>query len=72
LWREELDKLNIKYRQVNWVHDEWVTEVVGDRTIAERVGQIQSDAIRAVGEIFKLRCPMGGESKIGKNWLEVH
>lgn len=72
LWREELDKLNIKYRQVNWVHDEWVTEVVGDRTIAERVGQIQSDAIRTVGEIFKLRCPMGGESKIGKNWLEVH
>lgn len=72
LWREELDKLNIKYRQVNWVHDEWVTEVVGDRAIAERVGQVQSDAIRTVGEIFKLRCPMGGESKIGKNWLEVH
>ena len=72
LWREECDKLGIDYRQVNWCHDEWVTEVKGDAEVAKMVGKIQADAIRQVGELFKLRCPMGGECKIGKNWLEVH
>lgn len=72
MWREELEKECIDFRQVNWVHDEWVTEVKGDKRIAERVGELQSLAIRRVGEIFNLRCPMGGEYKVGKNWLEVH
>ena len=72
MWRKELDALGIKYRQVNWVHDEWVTEVLGDRALAERVGAIQANSIRVVGEIFNLRCPMGGEYKVGKTWLEVH
>lgn len=72
LWREELDAKAIPYRQVNWVHDEWVTEIRGSKDDAELVGRIQCDAIRRVGEIFNLRCPMGGESKVGRNWLEVH
>jgi DNA polymerase-1 len=72
MWRDELDAKAIPYRQVNWVHDEWVTEVRGSKDDAELVGRIQCDAIRRVGEIFNLRCPMGGESKVGRNWLEVH
>lgn len=72
LWREELDALGIPYKQVNWVHDEWVTEVRADRDTAVRVGELQSAAIKRVGEVFNLRCPMGGEYKVGKNWLEVH
>lgn len=72
LWRKELDKLGINYKQVNWVHDEWVTEVYGDKATAELVGNIQADSIRIVGEQFGMRCPMGGEAKVGKDWLEVH
>lgn len=71
-WRKELDALGIRYHQVNWVHDEWVTEVYGDESIARTVGQIQAASIRRVGETFNLRCPMAGEYKTGKNWLEVH
>lgn len=72
LWREELEQLGIKYRQVNWVHDEWVTEVYGDREVAVHVGRVQSLSIKTIGELFGLRCPMGGEYKVGKNWLDVH
>jgi DNA polymerase-1 len=72
LWRKELNERGIRYKQINWVHDEWVTEVPGSKEIAETVGLIQSEAIRMVGEIFGLRCPMGGEYKVGKTWLDVH
>lgn len=72
MWMEELDQLKIRYKQVNFVHDEWVTEVYGDKDTAILVGKIQSDCIRKVGEMYGLRCPLAGESKIGKNWLQVH
>lgn len=71
-WRNELHALNIPFRQVNWVHDEWVTEVLAGPEVAELVGATQSRSIRHVGERFNLRCPMGGEYKVGKNWLDVH
>lgn len=74
LWRIRLEEEGCGHlvKQVNWVHDEWVSEVEGDRSLAERVGAIQAMAIKETGERFKLKCPMGGEYKVGKNWLEVH
>ena len=72
IWRAIADKEGILYRQVNWCHDEWVTEVEGGYSIAERIATIQKWSIVFVGRMFKLKCPMGGESKIGKNWLECH
>jgi DNA polymerase-1 len=72
IWRDKLERLGVTFRQVNWVHDEWVTEVSGPRCLAGAIGRMQSDSIREVGELFGLRCPMGGEYKTGKNWLEVH
>jgi DNA polymerase-1 len=72
IWRRKLREKGINFKQVNLVHDEFVTEVYGDRAIAELVGRIQSDAIREVGEILGLNCPLAGEYKIGRNWLEVH
>lgn len=72
MWRYELDRQGIRYRQVNWVHDEFVTEVSGGDDIAELVGEIQASSIKRAGELFKLNCPMSGEVKIGRNWLEVH
>lgn len=72
LWRKELNERGIRYKQINFVHDEFVTEVYGDKKTAELVGQIQADAIKKTGQMFNLNCPMSGEWKIGKNWLEVH
>lgn len=71
-WRNELDKRGIEYRQVNLVHDEFVTECRGSRSDAELIGAIQSEALRCIGERLQLRCPLAGEYKVGKNWLEVH
>jgi len=72
LWREKLDELKINYRQINWIHDEFVTIVYGSKEVAEEVGNIQSLSIKEAGEMFQLRCPMGGESKIGRSWYDVH
>lgn len=63
---------DIKWRLINFVHDELVTEVKGDKSNAELVGKVQRDMLKKVGEEFGMRCPMSGESKIGKTWLEVH
>jgi DNA polymerase-1 len=70
LWRRELVRDGIWFRQVNFVHDEWQTEVYPDS--AKQVGETQSDSIKRTGELFNLRCPMGGSYKIGRNWYETH
>lgn len=72
MWTQILDRMGIKYKQVNFVHDEWVTEVYGSKELARRVGRIQSYCIHRVGKMYNIRCPLAGESKVGKNWLEVH
>lgn len=72
IWRYIADKEGLQYKQVNWCHDEFVTEVKGGYSNAERMATIQRWSISYVGRKFKLKCPMGGESKIGKNWLECH
>ena len=72
LWRQELKKLGINFKQVNFVHDEFQTEVYGTREIAETVGRYQCIAITTVGERFGIRCPLEGEYTVGKNWLETH
>lgn len=72
LWRRELRDRGIKFRQVNLVHDEFVTESCGDRDLAGVVGDLQAKAIADVGRALGLRCPLAGEYKVGKTWLEVH
>ena len=73
LWYDRLQRENIPFKQVNFVHDEWVTEVQSsDRSVAEYVAKVQCDAIKKVGELFMLNIALSGESKIGTNWLEVH
>jgi len=72
LWKSILDKENIKYKLVNFVHDEWQTEVWGGLDVAEFVASTQRDAIRIVGEQFNLRCPFSGSSAIGQNWRDTH
>ncbi len=72
LWREWADQEKIDYTQVNFVHDEWQTEVRGSRDAAERIGVLQCDAITQVGKDLNLYCPLSGETIIGHNWLETH
>lgn len=71
-WRNELRKLGIPFKLVNFVHDEWQTEVRGDRAVCELVGEYQTRAIRNMGERFGLRCPLQGNYSIGKDWRETH
>lgn len=83
IWYPKLRQLEVEldrqiFRMVNFVHDEWQTEVP-DYDTGRIVGEIQADAIRVAGEKLKLRCPMAGSVlsghgglAIGRNWLETH
>lgn len=60
----------IDAKLVNVVHDEMLFECLPE--VAEDVRQITEESIRRAGELLRLRCPMKGEGKIGKTWLDVH
>lgn len=71
LWKEVLRTRNIDFKQVNFVHDEWQTEV-NSLTDAETCGKIMVQSIVQAGLDLKLNCPLAGNAKVGKNWLETH
>lgn len=73
-WQEELKRehRNIKWKLVNFVHDEWQTEVLGPRYCAETVAKSQVEAIAWAGRRVRLKCPLAGTAKFGGNWLETH
>lgn len=62
------NKWPVKY--VANVHDEFQLECPKD--IAEEVGKAARMSIIEAGEHFKLRCPLDGEYKIGRNWRHTH
>jgi DNA polymerase-1 len=76
----------IVYRQfndikiVNFVHDEWQTEVPNDLTIAMRVAKVQAESLEIVGRELGLKCPLAGsywnddhkDYTIGTNWYQTH
>ena len=62
------NKWNVKY--VANVHDEAQLETT--KELAEVVGEAFKQSIIEAGEHFKLRCPLGGEFKVGNNWRETH
>lgn len=62
------NKWAVKY--VANVHDEAQLECPKD--IAEEVGKAFKQSIIEAGEHYKLRCPLDGEYKIGRNWRETH
>ena len=71
-WRQYAARIGVEFKQVNFVHDEWQTEVMGSREEAELLGKAQVKAIEKAGRKFNLRCPLTGEYRLGKNWLETH
>ena len=79
LWHNRLKKEKIPFLQVNFVHDEWQTEVPDDMELAMYVSRVQADSLRITGEQLQLNCPMAGsilnshgKLAIGNNWSETH
>jgi DNA polymerase-1 len=88
LWRKRLEEywdgwFELPYKQVNFVHDEWQTEVQGDYELAKQIAEIQAQAITDVGIELNLNCPLKGSFitenhdgeivlTIGRNWAETH
>jgi DNA polymerase-1 len=79
LWGAELRHLGIKFKPVNFVHDEWQTEAEDDLEVCKRIAAVQADSIRIVGESLNLNCPLAGsylnshkDLAIGKNWSLTH
>jgi DNA polymerase I-like protein with 3'-5' exonuclease and polymerase domains len=62
------NKWPVKY--VANVHDEFQMEC--PKEIADIVGSAARMSIIEAGEHYKLRCPLDGEYKIGRNWRETH
>jgi DNA polymerase I-like protein with 3'-5' exonuclease and polymerase domains len=83
LWSRQLQEIpdiQDRWKIVNFVHDEWQTEVPNDVELALRVAKIQADSLRLVGEELKLKCPLAGsywnddlaDYTIGPNWAYTH
>lgn len=71
-WRTEAKAAGIKFKQVDFVHDEWQTECHGMLEEAEELGRLQCKAIEWAGKELELFCPLSGETKIGRNWRDTH
>ena len=67
---ESLSKFGIDYKFVANVHDEWQIEV--EESYADMVGKIGVQSIENAGKILSMRCPLGGEYKVGNSWKETH
>lgn len=72
LWRQWADEEKINYKQVNFVHDEWQTQVYGSYDAACRLGELQCKSFEEVGKRLGVYCPLSGETKIGHNWYDTH
>lgn len=72
LWRTRAKAEGIIFKQVNFVHDEWQTECYCTKEQAERLGEIQRQAIEDVGKELEVFCPLAGNTKVGKTWLQTH
>ena len=59
-----------KVRRVGYTHDE--AEFEAEEPIAQEVGEMIVKAIEKAGQFLKLKVPLTGEAKVGKNWRETH
>ena len=63
-------RCKLPFRQLGVIHDEIQVECRPED--AEEIGQCIVDSMRATTNYYKLRCPIDGEYKIGRNWNETH
>jgi DNA polymerase-1 len=72
IWHQHLKEKGLadRVRQVVHVHDEVQALVL--EGYEKEVGELARQSIKEAGEYFKLRCPLDGEFKVGRNWQETH
>lgn len=59
-----------KVRRICYQHDE--AEFEAEEPIAQEIGEMIVKAIEKAGLFLKLKVPLAGEAKVGKNWRSVH
>ena len=60
----------IHYAFVAHIHDE-IQALVKPQHVS-LYKKLAIDCFKKSGEYFKLKCPMTGEAREGKNWMETH
>lgn len=70
LYQDKLKDLNIDFKQVAFVHDEFQIETKWES--AELVGKCVKQAIAKAGRVLGSNCPLDGEYKIGRSWGQTH
>jgi len=65
-----LTQEQIDAKQVWFVHDEIALDTLPED--AERVQEICKEAIKLVEKFLDFKCPLDVDTKVGKNWLEIH
>jgi DNA polymerase-1 len=73
IWQEQLRKERINYKLVNYVHDEWQTEVDNDEELCHYISVVQANSIKQAGLELNLNCAMAGSiKKPGLTWYDSH
>ncbi len=67
---KKLDSMNLPYRLVAQVHDEFQIEV--PENYADRVGVVFRNAIKQAGVDLNMRCPLAGDTNSGLTWADTH
>ena len=67
---EEIKRRELDVHQVIFYHDEFDFEA--NPKDVEELKEILLDSIISAGHCYRLRIPMKGDVKIGKNWKEIH
>lgn len=72
------DEIRNNYNLVNWVHDEWQTEVKDlglkghDGFLPEYIARGQVQGIVQAGRDFKMNIELAGNYKVGLTWADTH
>lgn len=70
-WIDNLRQyLSDDIKLVGWIHDEVILEVKED--VAEQAKKIVIQAIEDITDRIGLRVQLTGDSRVGKNWKEIH
>ena len=71
-WINDLRGLDCEYKLVNWVHDEFQTEVLDIDGWPENLAERQICGIVDAGVQLKMIIPLAGNYKIGDTWASTH
>lgn len=72
LMNERLTSMEIPYRQVIHMHDEFVLEVEDDPWLINNVVDIVNQCWVDAGEMLKFNVPLVGDTRVGQTWADIH